>query len=228
LDGHWLLSWVVYGYGIPAAMFLWAARSFRQQDAAPLVTLLQAGGTAFAVLLVTSEIRVLATGSLGSLDNQDYDLLEQGLQSVAWLAMAYALAVHHRRSGEPVSFFGARILTIVAVAQVVLLQLLLSNPLLTQDPVGATPVFNSLLLAYALPAAVALPLARELKAWASGLASRGLAGLSLVLIFVYLSLEVARTFQGQSLSLADQSDAEIYAYSLVCRPRCAMPPCWCF
>jgi uncharacterized membrane protein len=212
LDGHWLLSWIVYGYGIPAAMFLWAARSFRQQDAAPLVTLLQAGGTAFAVLLVTLEIRVLATGSL---DNQDYDLLEQGLQSVAWLAMAYALALHHRRSGETVSFFGARILTIVAVVQVVLLQLLLNNPLLTQDPVGATPVFNSLFLAYALPAAVALPLARELKAWVSGLATCGLAGLSLVLIFVYLSLEVARTFQGQSLSLADQSDAEIYAYSLV-------------
>jgi len=110
---------------------------------------------------------------------------------------------------------GARILTGAAVAQIVLLQLLFSNPVLTQDPVGSTPLINLLFFAYALPVVLTLLLAREMRSWDSGLWSRGLAGLAILLVFVYLSLEVARAFQGPVLSVSDPSDAEFYAYSLV-------------
>jgi uncharacterized membrane protein len=211
LSAQPLFSWVVYGYGIPAVMFFWAAHLFRSQNAAGLVTLLEAGALAFAVLLVSLQIRVFATGSL---DSPDYDLFEQSLQSAAWLAAGYALAVHHRKSAHPISLYGARILAGVAVVQIVVLQLWLSNPMLTQDSVGGTPLVNLLLLAYALPAVFAFLLARELRGWASGLPARGFAGLGFLLVFAYLSLEVRHAFQGPVLSLAHQSDAEFYAYSL--------------
>jgi uncharacterized membrane protein len=206
-----LFSWVVYGYGIPAVMFFWAARLFRDKDAGPLVTLLQAGGLAFAVLLVSLQVRVFVAGSLGSLH---YGLLEQSLQSAAWFSIGYVLAVHHRESAHPVSFYGSWILLGVAVGQVVLLQLGLSNPVLTRDPVGDYPLVNLLFLAYAVPAAFAFRFAVELRGAASVWPSRGFAALGFVLVFAYLSLEVTRAFQGPVLSLARQSDAEFYAYSL--------------
>ena len=211
-----LFNWVVYGYGIPAAMFFWAARLFRGGDqknltAALLVTLLEAGGLAFCVLLVSLQIRVLVAGALGS---TDYTLLEQSLQSAAWLSVGTILAIHHRKRAHPVSLYGSRILLGAAMAQVVVLQLGLSNPVLTREFVGDYPLVNLLFLAYAVPAAFALRLAVDLRGEASRLPSRLFAGLGFVLVFAYLSLEVRRAFQGPVLSLAHQSDAEFYAYSL--------------
>ncbi|MEE8536185.1 MAG: DUF2339 domain-containing protein, partial [Kiloniellales bacterium] len=207
---------VVYGYGIPAAMFFWAARLFREAaqknlTAALLVTLLEAGGLAFCVLLVSLQIRVLVAGALGS---TDYTLLEQSLQSAAWLSVGTILAIHHRKRAHPVSLYGSRILLGAAMAQVVLLQLGLSNPVLTREFVGDYPLVNLLFLAYAVPAAFALRLAVDLRGEVSRLPSGLFAGLGFVLVFTYLSLEVRRAFQGPVLSLFHQSDAEFYAYSL--------------
>jgi len=212
LGGHSpLFSWVVYGYGIPAVMFFWAARLFRGSDADQLVMLLEAGALAFAVLLVSMEIRLFVAGSLVSLH---YGLLEQSLQSIVWLGVGYGLAVRYSEATHRVWYYGARILIGLAISQIVLLQLWHSNPILTGEFVGRYPLVNLLLLAYAIPAVFALLLAAAFDRLRAPQLARGLAVLAFVLIFAWVSLEVRRLFQGAHFTRYLQSDAESYAYSL--------------
>ena len=207
-----LFSWVIYGYGVPALTFFWAAKLFRDAKLSLLVTLLQAGSLVFAVLVVSFEIRIFIAGSL---DNPHYGLLEQSLHSITWLAIGTGLAIRHRRHPDSVALYGYRVLLLLAAAQIVFFQLLLSNPIHSRTFVGDTFLFDTLLLAYAVPAAFAFFLARwfqrDTPKWPAAVA----AILGFVLIFVYLTLEVRHAYQGPVLSVFHQSDAEFYTYSLI-------------
>jgi uncharacterized membrane protein len=207
------LSWTLYGYGVPAAAFFLAARLFRQVDArSELIALLEGGALVFAVLLVSFEIRLAVEGSLTA---RHYGLLEQSLHSIAWIAVAAALAAYTRRMPNTALFVGALMLFGAAAVQVVFLQLLASNPLTTHEPVGTMPVFNVLFLAYAVPALFAFRFASAISATRfEGLAQLA-GGLGFVLVFAWLSLETARAFEGPALDWAHRSDGELYAYSFV-------------
>ena len=204
-------SWVLYGYGVPAAMFYLAARLFQAQNVTLLVTLLKAGALAFSVLLVFFQIRVITTGAM---DTPSYSLLEQSLQTVAWLTIGTVLALSNRAHPHPVSFQGSRILIGAGMAQAMLLQLVVSSPLLIPIEVGDYPVVNLLFLAYVVPAAFAFRIAVILDPQRETLPTQLLTGCGFVLLFTYISLEVKRAFQGSLMTLAHQSDAEFQAYSL--------------
>jgi uncharacterized membrane protein len=205
------LSWVVYGYGVPALAFHVAGRLFRTAGAQRIVSLLEAGALAFAVLLVSLEIRLFVAGSLSA---PSYGLLEESLQTIAWAAIGSALAVWTRRSGDRVLFYGSMLLLGAAAAQVVLLQLLVSNPLLSPSNVGAWPVLNVLFLAYALPAFFALRFAATYEKTNELPLTQAAAALGFVLVFAYLTLETTRAFEGPVFG-NDRSDAELYAWSIV-------------
>ena len=211
LTAHLGMSWIVYGYGIPAVAFFAAARLFRTADVEPLAVLLRAGGVAFSVLFVSLQIRVLIAGSL---DARTYGLLEQSLHSIAWLSIGTGLALYHRRTEDGVSFYGSRILLTSAAAQIALLQLLLSNPLFSRQFVGEYPVVNVLFLAYAVPAIFAFCVAVS-EHTRDQMLARISAIAGFVLVFLYISLEVRRAYQGPFLVLSTPSDAEMYAYSAV-------------
>ena len=205
-----LTSWVVYGYGIPALAFFVAARLFRKLGAGPVVTLLYSGALVFVVLLVSLEIRLFVDGSL---QTTKYGLLEASLQSISWLAIGTALAFHDRREPNVVSTYGSRILLGAAAAQIVFVQLLTSNPLSTHEYVGAYPLLNVLLLAYAVPAVFAFLFAFTLRETQSEVSSY-VAVAGFALLFVYLTLEIARSFQGPVLFGIGRTDAEVYTYSV--------------
>ena len=204
-----LFNWVLYGYGIPAAMFFWAARLFRHGEDRVLSELLGAGGLLFSVLLVTLEIRALAGGGL---DAPYSSLLEHSLQTLAWLTFAGGLSF----GTEPgrVRRWAMRALTTMGVAQILLLHLGASNPIFTQEPVGAVPIFNLLLLAYALPALLLFPIAAAAERHEPKQAAPALRVLAFALIWVWLTLEVRRGFQGSVMLESHQSDVEYYAYSM--------------
>ena len=210
------LNWILYGYGVPALSFWWAARCFRRQ--APddkgdsLVLLLEGGAMVLVWLLVTGEIRGLVAGDLASLS---YGLAEQSLQAVAWLAMAYGWLRAWRRSGRVVLLWGWRLLAGLAALHSPLFQLFYSNPIWTYEPVGSWPLLNLLALAYLLPGLFALAFAWELRRDGLRRSAIAAAVYALLLVFVYLSLEVRRTFHGPVLSLGAAGDGELLAYSLV-------------
>jgi uncharacterized membrane protein len=203
-------NWVLYGYGLPALAFFYAARGFRRSGDDLLVTVLEWGCLVFATLLISFEIRTLVEGRL---DSPDYGLLEQSLNSVAWLSMAYVIWIYARLDSRAVLKIGWRILAALGMAQVVLLQLLASNPLWSGAAVGDYPVVNLLFISYAVPALFAARFAAILRDEGQLRLARAGGILCLVLIWVYLSLEVRRAFQGPDLTLGPLGDAELYVYS---------------
>jgi len=206
------VNWIVYGYGIPALSCFIASREFARGGRDVLVTALEAAGLAFAVLLISLEIRVWAVGSLAA---DRYPLLEQALQSIAWLSVGSVLAMQAARRPNIVARYGSRFLLGLAAAQIVLLQLLADNPLWSGEAIGAYPVFNVLSFAYLVPAVFALALAARLPEseapwpWLRGTA----AILGFVLVFADVSLEIRRAFHGAVLTTPSQGDAELYSYS---------------
>lgn len=212
LTGSHVLNWVLYGYGIPAAAFYWASRLSRGVASEWLVTAFEAGAIAFAVLLISLEIRIVVTGAI---ETPHYSLFEESLQSIAWMSVGATLAAASSRSSSKVAFVGVRILLGLAAAQVLFVQLLASNPLFSGEAVGHAPVLNALLLAYAVPAGFAFAVAARIAARFPPPAALVSAAAGYVLVFVWISLEVRRAFHGPILSLGPTSDAEVYAYSVV-------------
>ena len=222
------LGWMIYGYGVPMVAFYWAARRFRASADDGLVQLLEAGAIAFATLLVTFEIRHLIAGDIGA---ASYSLLEMSLQSIAWLAIAYALFRRQGREPRVIQHWAWRILAGLSVFQIFVFQVLVKNPLFDATPIGTMPVFNLLLLAYGAPAVLALLFLRAAQQRnvggdnpLLGRISMAAGAMALVLLFVELSLEVRRAFHGSILgsgvidgeyhTTAPTSDFEWYAYSL--------------
>jgi uncharacterized membrane protein len=206
-----IVTWLLYGYGIPALSFFAAAALFRPLESKRLVTALQAGGLAFAVLLVSWQIRYFVTGSL---DTPHYGLTEQSVQTLAWLSIGFALWCHARIGNNRVSFVGSRLLLGLAAAQIVIGHLLVSNPLIDGEPVGDWPILNILALAYLLPALACFGFARMLRGELPTWLQRTIAPTGLLLLFVYVTFEIKRAFQGPTLDFTTVSDAELYAYSI--------------
>jgi uncharacterized membrane protein len=206
------LNWLLYGYGVPAAAFFIAARWFRRTADDLLVLILEAGALVFAVLLVTLELRSLIAGRL---DTPHYGLLEQSLQSIAWLAASYGLMLASRRHDRLVLRWGWRLLAALAALQIVLLQLIAQNPLWSRIEIGDLLGFDLLLLAYLVPAAFAFLFAQRLPEVAPGRVAMAAGVIGLVLVFAYLTLEVRHAFHGAILVGGGTSDAEWYSYSVV-------------
>ena len=206
------VNWILYGYGLPALAFFAAARQFQRAGQGRLITLLDAGALIFTVLFFSLEIRTLVVGPL---DSPKHPLLEQAFQSLTWLILALGLYRVAATGGRRVALWGAHALTALAAVQVLVLQVLVSNPLfggaLVQGPVGV----NVLVLAYAAPALLAFVLARHYGRYESPKLA-GAAGLiGLGLLALYISLEVRHAFQGANLAAHGLSDAELYSYSVV-------------
>lgn len=209
-------SWVLYGYGIPAAACAAAAWLFAQTKRDQTVTILEAAALLFATLTAFFEIRALATGSIAT---TGYSLFEASLHTLTWGVAAYGLERVEARSRNTVIAVGWKVLLALAALNVVFVHLLAQNPLFTSEGVGDVPLINLLFPAYAAPAALAFAFAlrfREREAWQVPLSGQNTAWVTcLVLVFVWVSLETRRFFQGSDLSGGAASDAEIYAYSVV-------------
>lgn len=207
-----VVNWLLYGYGLPAISFFVAARLFRRDADDLLVILLESGGIALGLALVTLDIHQLFGD--GTLKSRNYGIAEQSLQASSWLIAALLLIYCARAGRRPVFVYGWKIIAAAAGLHFLFFQLTTSNPLFTQEPVGEHPIFNLLLVAYGLPAALAIPLACEARRqdeWWPALTAQISA---LILAFVVISLEIRQAFHGSILSGGGMSDAEAYCYSL--------------
>jgi uncharacterized membrane protein len=104
----------------------------------------------------------------------------------------------------------------LALATVLLVQVFIANPIAEKADVGRLPIANGLLLAYAVPAAMAA-LARR---WIDIEPDRNVAlvveAAASILAFVYVSLEVRHFFDpGFERSGLGAAGLELYTYSIV-------------
>ncbi len=205
--------WVIYGYGVPAAALYLGARLFARQDDDRLVQVLDGGALAFALVLVSLEIRILVQGSITA---ARFTLFEASLHSAVWLTSAWwrgraALAGHRL-----VDRGAALVLAVLGIATVVGLQILDLNPLFTNEAAGRWPVVNTLALAYLMPALLVVVLLwqffRFIPSWLQRLGG----GLALLLTLLWLTLEVRRAFHPEGLSMWHHTgDAESWTVSAV-------------
>jgi uncharacterized membrane protein len=211
--GPFLVNWLLWGYGIPAASFLLASRILERRGRDRIVRLTESLGIAFSALLIFFEIRhALHEGDpLAPVTS----LLDAGLVATQSLAFAIILTGLDIRRGDPVYRYGALAFKVLGILLAGGGVLVVQNPFLTGQPVAGGPVFNALIAAYLLPALLAGLLALVERRGQPLLPSWISAVLGLLLITAYLGLEIRRIVHGPSLSFWHGfTQGEQWAYSV--------------
>jgi uncharacterized membrane protein len=205
LGGHWVL----YGYGVPAGLFWLASRWLTADPMARYRAALEGLALGLAIALVSLELRVLIAGGI---TENDMGLLEISAHALAWLGAAYGLAYRQTLFSSFVSLWGARALLVAACA-VFFIGLTLRNPVITGDSVEGGMLINSLWLAYLAPVLLLAPMARKLEGLGLARFREGLGVFALILLVAFVTLQVKRFFQDETLDLFFVTDAESYSVS---------------
>ena len=206
-----IFNWLLWGYGIPALSF-WIGSIFlrRRGDDAPL-RVVEAAAILFTVLLAFMEIRHAVNG--GDVYRDTAGLTEIALQVCSALAMAIGLERLRIRTGSIVHNVCAVLLTAFAGLAAVFGLMLLETPILWPTNVGGA-FFNLLLLAYALPAVLALLLSYAVAGRRVASYGNTIAAGALVLALTYVTFEIRRLYHGPVLTRGDTTGVEQYTYSI--------------
>jgi uncharacterized membrane protein len=190
----------------------WAASYFlrRRSEDVPL-RVVEAAAILFTVLLAFMEIRHAVNG--GDIYRVNTSLAELALQVCTALAMAIGLERLRIRSRSIVHDIGAQLLTIYAGLATLFGLMLRKSPILWPIDVGGA-FFNLLLLAYALPAVLALLLSYAVAGRRHPAYANTIAAAALVLALTYVTFEIRRFYHGPVLTHGATSGAEQYTYSI--------------
>jgi uncharacterized membrane protein len=206
-----IFNWLLWGYGIPALSF-WTGSTFlrRRGDDAPLRTV-ESAAILFTVLLSFMEIRHAVNG--GDVYRVNTSLTEFALQVCVALAMAIGLERLRIRTDSIVHNIGAVLLTVYAGLATVFVLMLLETPIFWPTDVGGAFI-NLLLLAYALPAVLALLLSYAVAGRRSAGYANTIAAGALVLALTYVTFEIRRLYHGPVLTSGATTGVEQYTYSI--------------
>jgi len=209
-----ILNWILWTYGISIAAFMVGLRFLRPTGDERLVRATEAAVALLIFVLATLEVRsVFQPGSMAA---ADAGFLERTFYVLVWGGFALAGLWLARTRRDPVALWAWRASGALALATVLVVQVLIANPVVEKVDIGRLPIANGLFLAYAVPAAMAA-LARR---WIDVEPNRNVALLveaaASILAFVYVSLEVRHLFDpGFERPGFGASGLELYTYSIV-------------
>lgn len=202
-----VFNWILYGYGVPAAAFVVATRQFGGSKDDGLVWLLEAGSAVFLLLLLTLEV---IHAMHGRLTMNWIDDFESGSTLIAlWLGFGAAMLGVGEWRQRPVLRWGGILLLGVATVLGMLWQFVM---LIFATRVGNLVLFDALLLADALPAAIyasiawLVPHRPVLRTIARVLAA--------FYAFAWVTLEIRHLFHDKVGLFGGSTEAEWYAYSV--------------
>lgn len=210
-----VLNWLLFAYGVPALAFgaaAWIMRESAGEDTP--VRVAQSLAILFSVFLAFFEIRHFVND--GDAFARRTSLVEQGLFAVSALTFAIVLTRLDARRASIVFRLASSAAGALAFAVIVLGLGFFSNPLFSFHGVEGGRFINALILAYALPAILALILARVSDGvrphWWGLLAKAS----AMALTFGYVTLQTRRLFHDERIGLLKStSNGEWYAYSAV-------------
>ena len=210
-----ILNWLLFGYGVPAAAFGFAARVMRRASGEDLpVQIAQALSVIFSALLVFFEIRHALNG--GDPYAKSSGLIEQGLFATASLGFSLALMRLDTMRASPVFRFASLAFGVISALVSIFGLGLIENPYFSGEVIEGGWFFNAILLSYGLPAVLAVALARMADGMRPQWFVVGARIVALVLVFLLATLETRRFFETDVISLTNPaSEAENYAYSAV-------------
>ena len=210
-----IFNWLLYGYGVPALAFGYAARMMRRNGGEDTpVRIAQALTILFSAFLVFFEIRHFINN--GDPFAATSATIEQGLFAVASFTFAIVLTKLDAARSTIVFRFASIGFGLLSFGYTMVGLCFIGNPYFSWKPIEGGAVLNALLIAYLLPAVLAFVLsvvANGIRpAWYVTIARV----LAILLVFLYLTLETRRLFQGPYVGLLrNTSGAEFYAYSAV-------------
>jgi uncharacterized membrane protein len=212
--GDWpVMNLTLLAYLGPAIITTLYARAAHQRDDPRQFSIMAGVSIALMHVWLFMEIRQLFHGSL---INVPYNqLLEVSIQTLGFLGLNYGLTrFADKIFGDPLE----KLLTTtrwIGLLQMFLFHFVVVNPLFIHTDVGATPLFNVLLLAFAAPGAITGYMAWQAMAKSDQRQVTILGSATLVLLFSYISLSVRQIYTGGYLDAAPVSDPEQYTYSVV-------------
>ena len=218
IAGGSIFNALIPGYVLPA--FATAVLALMVRSLWPVYARIAgAVASALALAYLVLEVRVLFHGTSISI-HYGAGIAELGIDTAIFIVIAIALIHAARMRQSQLLLRGAMAVGALALVVGALGLGISANPLFTGATVAGNAVFNTLLVGYALTAALAFVLAREASR-SNGLrpppAFRVAASIAAIAaLFVFVTLETRRVFQGESISfLLPTSEAEWYAYSAV-------------
>lgn len=208
---HPVFSWLLYGYGISALALALAAWLFRRQDDTRAATLVELAAVAVGGGLAVFGVRQYF--SPGALTASLVNFAEMG--SYGAVPMLYGTAIAllgWRVARRPLAIAGEVIVTATLLFTLAI-PAFLGNPMWWHLEVGALLGFNALLVAYGVPALLALVAASRLADKARTVATlHACAGLWL--LFVLVTAQVRQAFHGARVWEGVLRNAELYGYSI--------------
>ncbi len=203
-----ILNGLLVAYGVPALAFFAASRMFRARAVDLLVTVLEAGAVVFATVLIATEIQH-GMSRMTELNYGQRDFLALSLHVLALGAQALGLLWLNQRAQRVVLNVAWRVLGVLA-----LLGGAWAFPAVLGVQLFGVPVFNVLLLAFGLPAALALAARSMPEIRAIPLLRRYLSAYALAAVFVWVTLETYMHFHpGFRPFVVTATDAELWTYS---------------
>jgi uncharacterized membrane protein len=220
--GDWVIfNRLLYGIGIPCIGMIATAQILKRgaadREARLLVMALELAGAGLLALLIGLEVDH-AVGRV-VFDN-GADFLRCGIVTIVWAALALGLHHLHRRERDPAYLYAAGGFTVLAGGALILGGFVIFNPLFDDIAVGETWVFNRLMMVYAIPAALLLLIADQLRrpveqARGFGAVPARIVGLlALVTGFVWVTLTIRQMAHGTRLDIGEIAFGEQLGYSV--------------
>ncbi len=208
-----IFNWILWSYGISIAALAVGRSYLRSTPDERLAQAVEASIALLVFALLTLEVHSLFPPST---DLASPSFMERAALVAVWGAFAVSCLWMARLRLDPVLIWGWRLSGGLAAGIVLLVQVLMLNPIAQAADVGELPVLNGLLIAYAVPAALA-GLARRWVDVENSEAARLLTGLTAsVLAFVYVTFEVRHFYDPYfENGLSNIKDVELYTYSFV-------------
>ena len=206
-----IFNTLLYGYGVPAVSFAWSAWYYRHMARDEIANILEAAALVIGMVLVNLEINhAFAHGKAFS---TNYGLAQHGSHLIVWLftsIMLYRLNLRHPRWHYREGALFLRGLSYLNLA----VGLTILSPLVTSVPFTGPLFFDSMFLAYLVPAMLAAYYARMAKRTDAPLLAIWTATAAALAGFTYYTLEVRRFFHDGSIAFSKLStEGENYAYS---------------
>ena len=207
-----LAEWPLFQLGVPALLLLAAAGWLRRQrDGAP-VRALEAAAAGLGAVMVYFLARHAFHDATAIL-SAPAGFTERGVAPNLLLVYSLACLFAGRRFGRSALAWSGATICAWALLRILYFDLLLHNPLWTNQRIDGWPVLNALLLTFGLPLAWIALSSRELQhiGWARW--ARLLRSTIPVLLFVLVSLNVRHLFQGRIPEFTGRTgDRDLYLF----------------
>jgi uncharacterized membrane protein len=209
-----ILNWLLFGYGIPALAFGYAAHLMARSREDVPVRVARSCSILFSFLLVFFEIRHALNGGDAFAPNSG--LVEEGLMALTSFGFSLVLMSLDAARANPVFRIASLIASGIGMAIAIIGLGVVSNPFFTNESIAGGKIFNALIIGYILPGLAAFLLAQRARKLGR-LRLSSVAGVTTIgFLFTYASLEVRRFFHDERIGwLRSTSDEEWYTYSAV-------------